>query len=270
MATYIIGDLQGCFDEFQQLLQQVHFNPCKDTLYLVGDLVARGDKSLECLRWVKEHSHCAKTVLGNHDLHLISTALGIKKIKEKDRVAPIFNAPDFAELIDWLRHQPLLIEDPVHDFLVVHAGIAPSWDLALAKQCALEVETWLKKPEYHSLIENMYGDQPNQWEETLTGFARYRYIINVFTRMRYCTLKGELDLQAKMPLEQAPEGLCAWFQLPRQITKPILFGHWASLMGKHTPDNLYGLDTGCVWGNCLTMLRWEDKHYFKQSAVKSY
>lgn len=272
MATYLVGDLQGCYDELQLLLEKVQFDPTKDQLYLVGDLVARGDKSLECLRFVKSLGQSAKTVLGNHDLHLISTALGIKRVKPRDRVDAIFNAPDFEELIDWLRHQPLLVHNKQHNFVMVHAGISPDWDLATAKQCANEVENVLRNGDYRHLIENMYQNHPDRWDDNLQGLDRLRYSINVFTRMRFCYWDHRLDFDCKQPPESAPEALTPWFNLdnPLYQNTPIVFGHWASLVDTPTPANIYALDTGCVWNNRMTMLRWEDKQYFTQSAVKNY
>ncbi|PJG82941.1 bis(5'-nucleosyl)-tetraphosphatase (symmetrical) ApaH [Caviibacterium pharyngocola] len=272
MATYLVGDLQGCYDELQLLLDKVQFDPNQDKLYLTGDLVARGDKSLECLRLVKSLGDSAQTVLGNHDLHLISTALGIKKVKPKDRVDAIFNAPDFAELINWLRHQPLLVYNEESDFVMTHAGISPDWDLATAKACAKEVEQELQQGDYHYLISNMYDSLPDRWSPELQGLERLRYSINVFTRMRFCYLDHRLDFACKAPVDQAPPELTPWFNSDNPLfkTQNLVFGHWASLVDTPTPENIYALDTGCVWGNRMTMLRWEDRQYFSQSAVKNY
>lgn len=272
MAIYLVGDLQGCYDELQLLLDKVRFDPRQDQLYLVGDLVARGDKSLQCLRFVKSLGNAAHTVLGNHDLHLISTALGIKKIKSRDRVDDIFTAPDFEELINWLRCQPLLIHHQTAGFIMTHAGISPDWDLATAKSCATEVENILRHGDYYYLLENMYNDKPDCWNVELTGIERLRYIINVFTRMRFCYFDHRLDFACKTPIDNAPSELTAWFNLDNPLFKQqnIVFGHWASLVGTTTPPNIYALDSGCVWGNYMTMLRWDDKTYFTQSAVKNY
>ncbi|OOF37009.1 bis(5'-nucleosyl)-tetraphosphatase (symmetrical) ApaH [Rodentibacter heidelbergensis] len=272
MATYFVGDLQGCFDELQLLLDRVQFNPTQDKLYLVGDLVARGDKSLECLRFVKSLGNAAQTVLGNHDLHLISTALGIKKVKPRDRVEAIFNAPDFEELIDWLRHQPLLVHNESQGFVMVHAGISPDWDLATAKTCAKEVETILQQGDIKNLISQMYDNQPERWSPNLQGIERWRYTINVFTRMRFCYWDHRLDFACKQPPKEAPAELTPWFNLDNPLYQqiPIIFGHWASLVDEPTPPNIYALDTGCVWNNRMTLLRWEDKQCFSQSAVKNY
>ncbi|OOF78069.1 bis(5'-nucleosyl)-tetraphosphatase (symmetrical) [Rodentibacter caecimuris] len=272
MATYFVGDLHGCYDELQLLLEKVAFEPTQDKLYLVGDLVARGDKSLECLRFVKSLGSAAQTVLGNHDLHLISTALGIKKVKSKDRLEALFQAADFDELIDWLRHQPLLVHNEKQHFVMCHAGISPDWDLATAKACAKEVESVLRQGDIRHLLENMYAEQPDCWSPELQGLDRLRYIINVFTRMRFCYWDHRLDFACKLPLKDAPPELTPWFNLNNPIYQeiPIIFGHWASLVDEPTPNGIYALDTGCVWNNRMAMLRWEDKQCFTQSAVKNY
>ncbi|MDO4627266.1 MAG: bis(5'-nucleosyl)-tetraphosphatase (symmetrical) ApaH [Pasteurellaceae bacterium] len=270
MATYIVGDLHGCYDELQRLLQQVNFNLEYDQLYLTGDLVARGNDSLACLRFVKSLGKAAHTVLGNHDLHLLATALGIKPVKAIDRVDELFDAPDFADLIEWLRQQPLLIHSPEQNFILVHAGISPDWDLNTALSCAREVENVLRNSDYYTMIEQMYQNQPDRWSADLHGMDRLRYNINVLTRMRFCYLDHRLDFACKAPLNQAPSELTPWFNLANPLYQqiPILFGHWASLVDCPTPPTIYALDTGCVWGNRLTMLRWEDKQIFTQTAVK--
>ncbi|UUM30276.1 bis(5'-nucleosyl)-tetraphosphatase (symmetrical) ApaH [Vibrio japonicus] len=267
MSTYIVGDIQGCFDELQQLLEQVHFDPKQDTLWIAGDLVARGPKSLETLRFVKSLGSCAKVVLGNHDLHLLAVSLGVHKLKNKDKTAPIFTADDKEHLLAWLRKQPLLAE---HDeFVVCHAGISPLWTLEQARANAREVETILKSDDWAWLIENMYSNQPDLWSDSLKGLDRYRYIINAYTRMRFCFTDGRLDMECKLsPEEVVEEGLIPWFQLKDRVTidKTILFGHWAALEG-YIGGDVIGLDTGCVWGGNLTMLRWEDKKFFTQQAM---
>lgn len=269
MATYIIGDLHGCFAEFQQLLAQANFNPKQDELWLTGDLVARGGNSLECLRFVKNLGERATVVLGNHDLHLLSTLQGIKKVKPKDNVDAIFEAEDREDLQNWLRNRPLAALHPQHHFLLVHAGVSPEWDLATTLQCAKEVETALQSSDFKSLLEQMYDNEPSRWSPDLQGIERLRYAINVFTRMRFCFADKRLDFACKLPPQQAPTELKPWFELenPLYCELPILFGHWASLIGYPTPAQIYALDSGCVWGNCLTMLRWEDKKIFTQARL---
>ena len=269
MATYIIGDLHGCFDELQLLLKQVHFNPTHDELWLTGDLIARGDDSLSCLRFVKDLGDRATVVLGNHDLHLLATLQGIKKVKPKDKVDAIFAAEDRTALQDWLRSRPLVAQHPQHKFVLAHAGISPEWDLATTLACAKEVEAILQGETFNSLLEQMYENQPDRWSADLQGIARWRYIINTFTRMRFCHADKRLDFECKLPVEQAPAELKPWFELDNPLFKQvdILFGHWASLIGYATPPRIYALDTGCVWGNYLSMIRWEDKQIFTQEKL---
>lgn len=269
MATYIIGDLHGCFNEFQLLLQQADFNPECDELWLTGDLVARGENSLECLRFVKNLGERATVVLGNHDLHLLATLQGIKKIKPKDNVDAIFEAVDRENLQNWLRSRPLAALHPQHKFLLVHAGVSPEWDLATTLQCAKEVESVLQSSDFKSLLEQMYDSEPSRWSPGLQGIERLRYAINVFTRMRFCFADKHLDFACKLPPQQAPAELKPWFELNNPLYRelPIIFGHWASLIGYPTPPQIYALDSGCVWGNCLTMLRWEDKKIFTQPRL---
>lgn len=271
MATYFIGDLQGCYDEFCRLLEKVNFDDAQDRLFLVGDLVARGDKSLACLRLVKSLKS-AHTVLGNHDLHLLTTAQGLAAPKKRDHILPILEAEDRDELIFWLRHQPLLIDLPRENILIAHAGISPNWDDETALSCAREAEKALQSDNFTDLLRHMYGESPKRWDPALTGWGRLRYIINSLTRMRYCEPNGSLDFACKLPLNLAPNNLQPWFRLknPLYQQKNIIFGHWASLLDTPTPLGIYALDTGCVWGNRLTMLRWEDKKIFTQEALKPY
>ncbi len=270
MATYIVGDLHGCFEEFQQLLAQANFDPNQDELWLTGDLVARGDDSLSCLRYVKSLGDKATVVLGNHDLHLLATLQGIKSVKPKDKVDSIFQADDRDDLQNWLRNRPLVAQHPIHKFVLVHAGISPEWDLDTTFRCAKEVESVLQSERYVELLSQMYNNSPDCWNNDLQGIERWRYVINVFTRMRFCYADSRLDFDCKLPAEEAPTELKPWFELENPLfkTQSIIFGHWASLIGYETPKNIYALDTGCVWGNHLTMLRWEDKQIFIQKRLK--
>lgn len=269
MANYIVGDIQGCLDELQLLLKQVHFKSEHDNLWLAGDLVARGPKSLETLRFIRQLGSAAKTVLGNHDLHLLAVSLGIKAIKDKDKTSAIFSAPDAKELLQWVRQWPLLLEHP--EFVITHAGISPQWDLATARSAAQEVETVLRSDQWQWLLSNMYANSPDSWHAELAGIERYRYIINSLTRMRFCLPDGRLDMACKLPPNQInQEPLVPWFALPQRIELPktVIFGHWAALDG-YFSNTVIGLDTGCVWGGSLTMLRWEDKQVFQQPALGS-
>ncbi|AXY02006.1 bis(5'-nucleosyl)-tetraphosphatase (symmetrical) [Vibrio alfacsensis] len=267
MATYIVGDIQGCFDELQQLLEHVKFSKQEDQLWLAGDLVARGPRSLETLRFIKSLGDSAKVVLGNHDLHLMAVSQGLKKVKDKDKTAPIFSAPDKEELLAWLAQQPLLEEH--EEFVMCHAGISPQWDLPTARACAREVESIIQSEQLPWLLENMYSNQPDLWDDSLSGLDRYRYTINAFTRMRFCFPDGRLDMDCKLPPQEVSEDeLVPWFKLPQRVPleKTVLFGHWAALQG-HIGESIIGLDTGCVWGGSLTMIRWEDKQVFTQEAL---
>lgn len=270
MATYIVGDLHGCFKEFQLLLDKAQFDEKQDEIWLTGDLVSRGNDSLSCLRFVKSLGNKAKMVLGNHDLHLLSMLLGIKSVKPSDNLQAVFTASDREELQTWLRNQPLMVQHPKHKFLLVHAGISPEWDLMTATQCAREAESVLQGEQYGDYIAQMYENYPDRWNSNLQGIDRWRYIVNVFTRMRFCYLDKRLDFACKLPIEQAPQELKAWFELDNPLfnEQHIIFGHWASLMGQCSHPNIYALDTGCAWGNHLTMIRWEDKRVFTQRRLK--
>ncbi len=275
MSTYLIGDVHGCFDELIALLAQVSFNPEHDRLWFTGDLVARGPASLEVLRYVRSLGSAAQTVLGNHDLHLLAVYAGISRNKPKDRLNDLLNARDVDSLINWLRRQPVMLVDDDLKLVMAHAGVTPQWDLATAQLCAREVEAILSSDSYPLFLDAMYGDMPNHWSPELSGLPRLRFSTNVFTRMRYCFSGGQLDMICKEAPSQAPSLLNPWFYLPSPIVEgnaetpgyAIAFGHWASLEGKGTPDNIYALDTGCCWGGELTMLRWEDKQVFTQPSL---
>ncbi|MEG3753866.1 symmetrical bis(5'-nucleosyl)-tetraphosphatase [Psychromonas arctica] len=266
MATYIVGDIQGCYEELRQLLDLAEFDTQQDELWVTGDLVARGPKSLETLRYIKKIG--AKVILGNHDLHLLATSLGIHPFKEKDKTAEIATANDSQELLTWLRMQPLLLQHPEHKFIMVHAGVLPAWTIKKAKKLAKEVEAQLHGDNYKTMLRDMYGNHPTRWNDALQGIERMRFIVNVFTRMRYCTIDGELEFKNKRsPSEVQDNQLKPWFDItPRDHKRPILFGHWAALLGKTQQPDIYPLDTGCVWGNSLSMIRWQDKKMFSLSC----
>ncbi|HHH0375367.1 TPA: bis(5'-nucleosyl)-tetraphosphatase (symmetrical) ApaH [Yersinia enterocolitica] len=270
MSTYLIGDVHGCLDELLSLLAQVDFDPQHDTLWLTGDLVARGPASLDVLRYVRSLGSAVRMVLGNHDLHLLAVYAGISRNKPKDRITPLLEAPDADELINWLRRQPVLQVDDKLKLIMAHAGITPQWDIETAQMCAREVESVLSSDSYPLFLDAMYGDMPNNWSPELTGLARLRFSTNALTRMRFCFPNGQLDMICKDTPENAPAPLKPWFELPRLVSPEysIIFGHWASLEGKGVPEGIYGLDTGCCWGGNLTLLRWEDKRYFIQPAFK--
>ena len=256
MAVYAIGDVQGCFRELQLLLNKLRFDPASDRLWFAGDLVNRGPQSLETLRFVRNLGAAAVTVLGNHDLHLLATVAHAGKLKPKDTLRPILDAPDRAELLDWLRERPLLHHDAELGYTLVHAGLPPQWDLALAQTCAHDVETILRGADHAEFFGHMYGDEPTLWVDELTGWERLRFITNCLTRLRYCDADGRIALAHKGAPGSQPDGLYPWFELPQRGSRDlkIVFGHWSTL-GERSDPGVYPLDTGCLWGGQLTALR---------------
>lgn len=253
MATYAIGDLQGCYNEFQCLLEQLHFNPDKDQIWLAGDIVNRGPQSLKTLQHCYDLRDNLITVLGNHDLHMLAVMNGAIEIKRKDNFEDVLNSPNRERLEEWLLTCPLMFEDTDH--VLTHAGIYPGWSLEQARCHAREVENVLKNDQLREeFFHNMYGNIPAQWNNALTTTDRWRTITNFFTRMRLIDDAGEIDLVHKESLETIPEGLTPWFNWNKRvpIEKTILFGHWAALEGNTGNQQIIGLDTGCVWGNKLS------------------
>jgi bis(5'-nucleosyl)-tetraphosphatase (symmetrical) len=259
MAVYAIGDVQGCCDPLRRLLDLLRFDPAADRLWLVGDLVNRGPHSVEVLRLVRGLGDRAVVVLGNHDLTLLAVAAGQVKPKRKDTFHTILDAPDQGELLDWLRRCPLLHHDPALGFTMVHAGLPPQWDLALAQRCAAEVETTLRGPLYEDFLARMFGSEPRCWRNDLIGYDRLRFTINALTRMRFCTADGILSFSEKGPPGSQEPGLLPWFAAPRRHNADlhIVFGHWAAL-GYYRAPGIYALDSGCVWGNRLTAIRLDE------------
>ncbi len=263
MATYAVGDIQGCLDELLRLLDKVQFSD-QDQLWLTGDLVNRGPRSLDTLRFVKQLGDQAKVVLGNHDLHLLAMAYNGSRKSNKDTLDEILNATDRDELLDWLRRQPLLYRDRHLKFTMVHAGIPPSWKLKHAETYAREVEQVLQGEHICDFFAHMYGNQPERWSPDLEGWDRLRCITNYLTRMRFCDAQDKLELKTKSSPFAPPSGFLPWYAHKKRATakKRILFGHWASLEGNADTENVYALDTGCVWGGTLTALRLEDQRLF--------
>ncbi len=265
MATYVIGDIQGCYIELQQLLQRIHYHPAKDTLWCVGDLVNRGPHSLEVLRFFKELGNKAVVVLGNHDLHLLAVAHGrTERLHRKDTLTDILQATDKLELLTWLRHRPLFHYDESLKIAMIHAGLPPQWDIVQASQYAHEVEIALRSDHYQQYFNCLYGSNPRTWSEDLTDEDRLRYITNCFTRLRYCNAEGELALKKKnAPKFNPQDDYQPWFSLPhrRNRTTRIIFGHWSTL-GYYAQHNVVALDTGCLWGGTLTALRLEDEQIY--------
>lgn len=269
MSTYAIGDIQGCYKPLQKLLRKVDFQPGKDQLWCVGDLINRGPKSLDTLRYLRELGDNVTIVLGNHDLHFLAIYYGASDKRNKDTLQELLDAPDCAELSDWLRHQRLAhyasvqTQSGPQSYLMVHAGVAPKWTLQKTLALAAEVEQSLQGPDFREFFAHMYGDTPKRWRNKLHGYKRLRVITNYLTRMRFCNEKGTLNLQIKEGLLSAPAGYKPWFEF-EQITPEtnILFGHWAALEGKTGKPAIFALDTGCVWGRELSMLRLEDHTLF--------
>jgi bis(5'-nucleosyl)-tetraphosphatase (symmetrical) len=256
MAVFAIGDIQGCYDDLLRLLERLNFNSGDDTLWFTGDLVNRGSQSLEVLRFVKTLGKRAISVLGNHDLHLLALASGIDKSKPTDTLDAVLKASDRDELLNWLRHRPLLHQDSALGYTLIHAGVPPQWDAATAQSCAHELECVLRGDDYLEFFKHMYGNQPNHWSPDLQTMERLRFIVNCFTRLRYCSPDGELDLMSKGPPGTQPKGYLPWFMVPGRASAElhILFGHWSTL-GEAKGHNAYPLDTGCVWGGKLSALR---------------
>ncbi|WP_347252577.1 symmetrical bis(5'-nucleosyl)-tetraphosphatase [Legionella sp.] len=263
MPDYAIGDVQGCYDPLQRLLDRIHFNEKEDRLWFVGDLVNRGPQSLAVLRFVKNLPIQPVVTLGNHDLHLLARLLTKEPIKKNqdDTLHEVLEAKDSEELGHWLRKQSILHHDPALNVVMCHAGIAPAWDLNVAKACARELENALAGDNFGDFLMNMYGNEPSHWSEELTGIPRLRVITNYFTRMRFCDNQGNLVLSYKGTLANAPKNLKPWYEVPNRkpINADIVFGHWAALAG-HSPDpTIFAIDTGCLWGGRLTALRLHDR-----------
>ncbi len=254
---YLIGDLQGCCDALARLLEKIDFSPSRDRLYLLGDLVNRGPDSLTTLRRLQSLGDSAQCLLGNHDLHLLATAAGVRAPHKSDTLDAILQAPDREALLAWMRQQRLAIH--AQGWLMVHAGVVPQWDAAQTVALADEVHALLRGPELAEFLPQMYGNEPDRWNDGLTGVARLRFIINVLTRIRFCNAKGKLDFKTKEGLGTAPEGYMPWFDVPGRRTagQPMAFGHWSTL-GLVQRDDLLALDTGCVWGGQLTAARVAD------------
>ncbi len=257
METFAIGDVQGCADELQHLLARIDTMSPGARIVFVGDLVNRGPASLQTLRWVKAMGPRARTVLGNHDLHLLAAAHGVRAPAPSDTIDDILTAPDRDELLDWLRHQPLALM--ADGWLVVHAGVLPNWHATQVLALAAEVETRLQSANWIDFLHAMYGNQPARWSDSLQGNERLRCIVNALTRLRFCSAEGEMEFATKEGPGAPPAGFLPWFDVPGRLTAdvPVLFGHWSTL-GILRRENLFGLDSGCVWGGKLSALRLSD------------
>lgn len=258
MSTYLIGDIQGCHQPFSHLLRQLSFSPSRDTLYVLGDLINRGPESSEVLRHCMQLGDAVKPLLGNHDLHLLATAHGIRKPGKRDTLESILNAPDRNELLHWVSQQPLtryLEDSQGQKLLMVHAGILPQWTLEETLTLSDEVHQKIKGQDLLDFLMHMYGNTPNQWNAQLTGSDKMRVIVNALTRIRFCTPDGVMDFESSEAADAAPDGLMPWFECPARKTADaiVAFGHWSTL-GLINRPHLMALDTGCIWGGCLTIM----------------
>lgn len=251
---YLVGDLQGCCDALDRLLQRIDFSPSRDRLFAVGDLVNRGPESLRVLQRLSGLGAAATCLLGNHDLHLLAVAHGVRRVHKSDTLDAILESPDRDHWIDWLRHQRMAAE--CDGWLLVHAGVPPQWDRAQTLALAGEVEGCLRGADLQGFLTVMYGNDPGRWDDTLKGHDRLRFAVNVLTRVRLCSPDGTMDFKVKEAAGAAPEGLYPWFELPGRRTagEPIAFGHWSTL-GLVNRADLLAIDTGCVWGGSLTAVR---------------
>ncbi len=267
MSTYAIGDIQGCFDSFMRLLERCAFDPGQDKLWLVGDLVNRGPRSLDTLRFVRDLGAAAVTVLGNHDLALLMAAEDFGKRGKGDTFDEILAAPDRNELLDWLRHQPLCHVEG--EYCMVHAGLLPQWSVKKARALAAEVEAMLTGDQWREFMANMWGSEPASWQKGLEGWPRLRVIVNAMTRMRFCSPTGEMDFRIKGEVAKGPEGFLPWFEVPdrRSADTVLITGHWSALGLKILP-NLLAIDSGCLWGGALTAIRLEDRQVFQVDCSK--
>ncbi|QHI98073.1 symmetrical bis(5'-nucleosyl)-tetraphosphatase [Xylophilus rhododendri] len=258
MAIYLMGDLQGCEAPLAQLLQETGFSPSRDTLYVLGDLVNRGPDSAGTLRRLAALGDAAHCLLGNHDLHLLAVIHGVRKAGRRDTLADLLAAPDLGTLTDWLRHRRMAmrLRHGAQDILMVHAGVLPDWDAGTVQALAAEVEAVLRDAELPGFLKQMYGDQPDAWRADLRGADRLRVIVNALTRLRFCSADGRMDFGSSDSPEDAPPGLMPWFEVPGRKTaaQTVAFGHWSQL-GLLLRPGLMGLDTGCVWGGCLSAVR---------------
>jgi bis(5'-nucleosyl)-tetraphosphatase (symmetrical) len=258
MTTYAIGDLQGCLLQTKSLLKKIRTVSPKAKFVFVGDLVNRGPSSLQTLRHVRALGDAATVVLGNHDLHLLAAAHGIRRVRANDPLNEILQAADCIELLDWLRQRPLAHVEDGH--LLVHAGVLPQWTVEQTLALAHEVETVLRGPDWVDFLREMYGNQPAKWDDALTGGERLRCIVNALTRLRFCTAEGEMEFDTTTGTDGAPAGFMPWFEVPRRKTEnvTVVFGHWSTL-GLMLRPNLIALDTGCVWGGKLTAVRLDNR-----------
>ncbi len=268
MATYCIGDVHGCADELQELLKLIKFNKENDELIFTGDIIGRGPKTLEVVQFVRELGNKAHMVLGNHEINFLAIAHGAQKAKKRDLLDKIISSQKFNEIVAWFSEQPLLYKHPTKPIYVVHAGIMPEWDLTQAYNLSQEMhKIFTDTLTFKTFLAHMYSDQPDKWSEELTGIPRWRFLVNAFTRLRFCRADNSIDLENKSsPSEAVKQNLFSWFE---KRTKPLdnnnsilIFGHWAALMGQCNLPNIKALDTGCIWGGRLTAWCYETNTFY--------
>lgn len=265
MATYAIGDVQGCYDELKALLDRIKFNSDKDQLWFCGDLVNRGPKSLQTLRFIKSLEDNAITILGNHDLHLLAIAFDHQQPGKKDTFTDLLKADDASLLLDWLRHQRLAYHDQSLNITMLHAGLHPQWTIKQALGYAKEVEDILQSKNHIHFFKHMYGNKPHSWDASLSGWSRYRFITNIFTRLRYCDAQGAPSFSEKGAPGTQADGLIPWYEVADRASRhdDVIFGHWSTLphAGVSSINNAYAIDSGCLWGGTLTAIKIDEKPY---------
>jgi bis(5'-nucleosyl)-tetraphosphatase (symmetrical) len=263
MSTYVFGDIQGCWKEFKALLKAINYQPNKDRLGFVGDILNRGPGSLDVVHFIQDLND-PLLVLGNHEIYFIITARDhIPRDRYDHTLDTLLDAPDCQEITEWLMQQPLARLTADGDGVLVHAGIPPQWSIDEALAHSTEVQQFMQQPNIDDFFAVCFGDQPDQWDPALTGHDRIRYIINALTRMRFCTASGQLEFSEKGTNHPNPELFKPWFELRAADPIPLYFGHWARLRGQCSRPNTYALDTGCVHGSKLTAIRLEDKRLFQ-------
>ncbi|MFT6732526.1 MAG: bis(5'-nucleosyl)-tetraphosphatase (symmetrical) [Polaribacter sp.] len=264
MATYAIGDIQGCYQSFIKLLKKINFNPGNDQLWLAGDMINRGPDSLKVMNYILENRSAVKCVLGNHDLHFLAVIHDCKRINPKDTFIDVLESDILDDAVQYLSHLPLVIIDDQKQWMMAHAGIHPTWSINKALSLSAEVMKVIQSSDAVHFYENMYGNTPSIWSEAIEGYDRLRTITNIFTRMRYLDGNLALELTEKSSPKNRPDHLRPWFDFENKLFQSkLVFGHWASLEGKCPTENYFALDTGCVWGGKLTALRLQDKKLFQ-------
>lgn len=267
MAVYLVGDIQGCDEALERLLQVVSFSPSRDRLIALGDLVNRGPNSLAVLRRFVAWQGSAEAVLGNHDLHTLAVDSGVRKPSRMDTLVELLQAKDAPQLMQWLQQRPLALHE--HGLLMVHAGVLPQWTLAQVLDVAHEVQQVLRGPGLHDFLQQMYGNTPDAWCDELQGLERWRVAVNALTRLRFCSAQGRMEFDTKEGADGAPAGFMPWFEVPGRQTAnvDVAFGHWSTLREVATPG-VWALDTGCVWGGQLTLLKLNDDGQHERIAVE--